>query len=86
MACGVAVISSNASSLPEVAGDASLKLPPNDLESWTEAMIALLSNSSRRTRMIADGFLQVRNFTWEKAADNLRKVYRQLLTDQRLDL
>ena len=86
MACGVAVISSNASSLPEVAGDASLKLPPNDLDSWTEAIIALLSNSSRRTGMIADGFLQVRNFTWEKAADNLRRVYRQLLADQRLDL
>jgi glycosyltransferase involved in cell wall biosynthesis len=81
MACGVAVISSSASSLPEVAGDACLKLPPNDLDRWTEAMIALLSNPSRRKGMIADGFLQVRDFTWENAADRLRGVYRKLLTN-----
>lgn len=79
MACGVPVLSSNASCLPEVAGEAAVQLPPTDPAAWSQTMNELLSNSSRRARMVAAGFLQARKFTWKKAAGELLGIYRQLV-------
>jgi glycosyltransferase involved in cell wall biosynthesis len=79
MACGVSVVSSNASSLPEVVGDAGMILPPNDTARWTETMIKLLGDSKPRTALIAKGFLQARKFSWNEAAQKLQQIYRHLL-------
>ena len=46
MACGAAVIASNASALPEVAGDAALLLPPDDTAAWVEALRTLAQSES----------------------------------------
>jgi glycosyltransferase involved in cell wall biosynthesis len=84
MACGVPVITSNASSLPElVKGDpdheSAVQISPHEENSWTEAMNTLLADPSRRTRLVADGFRQSRRFSWHKAAQTLQAVYQQLL-------
>lgn len=79
MACGVPVLSANASCLPEVAGEAALLLPPHSTKKWTSSMMALLDDPSRRTRMVANGFRQARRFTWHKAARQLLLLYEQLL-------
>jgi len=83
MACGVAVISSDASSLPEVAATggepAALLLPPGDEAAWTAAMLRLLSDDAARQRLIAAGRAQVTRFTWAAAARQLAALYERLL-------
>ncbi len=78
MGCGVPVISSNASSLPEVAGDAAIQLSPHDQKGWTEAIHHLLADPVARTRLVAAGFRQARRFTWEQSARQLCTLYQQL--------
>jgi len=73
MACGVPVVCSNASSLPEVAGDAALLVDPLDTDGLTMAMARVLEDPDLRRGMIARGLEQAARFTWERAA-------RQLLT------
>ncbi len=79
MACGVPVLTSNASCLPEVAGEAAVLLSPTDKAAWSHTMNELLSNPGRRARMVAAGFLQVRKFTWKKAAGQLLEIYQELV-------
>ncbi|NJN55659.1 MAG: glycosyltransferase family 4 protein [Anaerolineae bacterium] len=78
MGCGVPVITSNTSSLPEVAGQAAVLLSPHDQEAWTAAMARLLADSLERTQLVAAGFRQVRHFSWEQSAHQLRQLYEQL--------
>jgi glycosyltransferase involved in cell wall biosynthesis len=83
MACGVPVISSDASSLPEVAatGDepAALLLPPGDEAVWAAAMLRLLGDPAARQRLIEAGRAQAARFTWGRAARQLAALYEQLL-------
>jgi glycosyltransferase involved in cell wall biosynthesis len=80
MACGVPVMASNVSSLPEVVGSAGVLLPANDTAAWSQAMMGLIEDMSRRTRLVGAGFLRARKFTWSKAARELVTIYDQLLT------
>lgn len=75
MACGVPVISSNTSCLPEVAGRAAVLLPPDKQTAWIEAMRALLDNPVDRAQLVASGYGQVQQFTWEKSAQQLLNIY-----------
>jgi glycosyltransferase involved in cell wall biosynthesis len=79
MACGAPVLNSNASCLPEVAGDATVQLSPLDPSAWSEAIVSLLEDAPKRASMVAAGFLQARRFTWSRAAQELRALYTRLL-------
>lgn len=80
MACGLPVLTSNSSSLPEVAGAAALQLSPHEPAAWTAAIERLLQDEQQRAQMRAAGFQQARRFTWQKAAGELRQLYHQLLS------
>jgi glycosyltransferase involved in cell wall biosynthesis len=75
MACGVPVVCSNASSLPEVAGEAGLLVDPLDTDGLAEAMRRVLEDSGLRREMIARGVAQAARFTWERAARQLVDVF-----------
>jgi glycosyltransferase involved in cell wall biosynthesis len=79
MACGLPCIISDASSLPEVGGDAAIQLPPTNEIMWTEAMLELLTDEEKQAQMIETGFIQARSFSWNKAAKELVQVYNSLL-------
>lgn len=79
MACGVPVLSSDASCLPEVAGNAGRLLSPHEEPAWTSTMHKLLLDGKERGRMVAEGFRQARQFTWKNAARQLVAVYQGLL-------
>lgn len=82
MACGTPVLSSDASSLPEVAGGGSaLLLSPHDESAWSSAMIALLDDSAARQRLSAAGFKRSAQFSWAAAARQLASMYRKMLID-----
>jgi glycosyltransferase involved in cell wall biosynthesis len=83
MACGCPVVCSNASSLPEVAGDAALLVPPTDVDALTEAMARMLSDAGLRSRLVEAGYAQARRFTWEAAARQTWELYRRTTNDDR---
>lgn len=79
MASGTPVITSNLSSLPEVAGNAGLLVDPLNTEAITHAIHEIITDDSKRQQLIESGYRQVEKFTWEKSAQQLRSVYESLL-------
>ena len=79
MACGTPVITSNVSSLPEVAGNAGILVDPYNIEEITDAINILLSESAKRAQLIKAGYDQAKQFNWEKSATQLKSIYDRLL-------
>lgn len=75
MSCGVPVISSNASSLPEVAGDAAILVNSNDTNAYAANIVKVLSNAKLAKKMSQDGITQAAKFSWKKNAQQTMKVY-----------
>lgn len=75
MGSGVPVITSNTSSLPEVAGDAALLIDPHDVDSLAEAMQQLLHDEDLRAHLREKGFKKVQKFSWEVAARRTLELY-----------
>ena len=66
--CGVPVITSNTSSLPEVAGDAALLVDPLDVDAIADAMYRLVTDEALRAELARRGFENVKRFSWDKCA------------------
>ena len=81
MACGVPVITSNTSSMPEIAGDAALLVNPSFPEEITRAMLLLISNTEMRERLITLGLKRVQSFSWEKMALTYLKHYKRIISN-----
>lgn len=81
MACGVPVIASDNSSLPEVVGEAGMLLDAFDVDRWSGGIHRLLLDMDERMMMVGQGARQVYDFTWDAAAKQLRTIYKQLLRD-----
>ncbi len=77
MARGVAVACSNASSLPEVAGDAALMFDPHDEGAIARAIERLLSDPAEAERLRGRGLERVREFTWGRTARLTLESYRR---------
>jgi len=76
MASGVPVVASNASSLPEVVGDAGLLVDPLDVAALADALGRALADSALRASLRERGITRAREFTWGRAAQLTREVYR----------
>lgn len=79
MACGTPVVCSNAASLPEIAGDAALLVPPDDPDAAAEALRRVLTDSALAERLRAAGFRRAPAFSWPAAAAAVLALYRRLL-------
>ncbi len=79
MQCGVPVISSDASCMPEILEDAVLYFDPRDLHEISQAMIKVYSDQKVRQGLIARGFRQVEKYSWEKMAQETLDVYKSVL-------
>jgi glycosyltransferase involved in cell wall biosynthesis len=77
MACGTPVITSNTSSLPEVAGEAAILAPPTDVGELQQAMAAVLSNQPLRLRLRQQSLKQAARFSWQETARRTLGVYRR---------
>lgn len=78
MACGAPVITSNVSSLPEVAGDAGLLVDPLDVEALAAAMQTVLADPARREAMAAAGRRQAAGFSWQRCAQETLALYEEI--------
>lgn len=81
MACGAPVITSNISSLPEVAGDAAVLVDPVDAAAIRDAIALVESDAALREQLIKQGYRQTEKFSWQRSAAQLLSVYRRLLAD-----
>ncbi len=82
MACGVPVITSNVSSLPEVTGDAAILVDPHDTQAIAGAMRRALLDSALREQMKMRGLAQAAGFTWRRTAQETLVVYRKVLAQK----
>lgn len=74
MACGTPVITSNVTSLPEVAGNAAILINPTDTDELRSAIERLENDTQLRNVLVAKGYERVRLFTWEKTAQKVQEV------------
>lgn len=79
MGLGCPVACADASSLPEIAGDAAVYFDPNDSESITETLESLLGSSKRLKTLSDSGRIRAKDFSWERCAMETCGVYRSLL-------
>jgi glycosyltransferase involved in cell wall biosynthesis len=77
MACGLPVITSRRSSLPEVAGDAALYVDPEDPAAIAAAIVRLANDVDLRTRLAAAGRARAARFRWDEAARATAGVLRR---------
>jgi glycosyltransferase involved in cell wall biosynthesis len=75
MACGAPVVCANTSSLPEIAGDAALLVPPGDEAALAQAMATILSDGDLRRQLTQRGFARAARFSWEATARQTLAVY-----------
>lgn len=71
MACGVPVIVSDCSSMPEINGEAALYFDPNNPEDIANKIKFVLQSEEERCKMIKKGFERVKRYTWEKTATKM---------------
>lgn len=79
MACGTPVVVSDASSLPEVVGEAGLRVPPDRPGDWAAALAAVLSDESLRAYLREAGLRRAARFHWSEAARRTVEVYEGVL-------
>ncbi len=79
MAHGAPVVSSNATCLPEIYGEAAAYFDPLSIEDMSSAINKVLSNNNYRDKLIKLGFTQVKKYSWEKMARQTLDIYNKLL-------
>ncbi len=75
MACGVPVICSNVSSLPEVCGSAGLLIDPTSVTQIEQAIRTITTDKKLRQKKIKEGLAQVKKFSWDKMVRTVLKVF-----------
>ncbi len=81
MACGCPVIGSNASSLPEVAGDAAVLVDPDDLEGFADQMTRVLTDTDLHRDLRERGPVRAAQFSWDRTARETIRVYERVVTE-----
>ena len=79
MGVGCPIVTSNISSMPEVAGDAAIYVDPKDSSAIAHALMQVASSAETRSRLIANGRAQALKFSWERCAAETYAVYKNLL-------
>ncbi len=74
MACGEPVVCSNTTSLPEVAGDATIMFDPTDIEQMSAVMARVLLNPRTASDLREKGLARTKLFSWEKCAIQTHKI------------
>lgn len=78
MACGVPVLTSNVTSLPEVSGGAACLVDPYSVESIADGLARTLFDEEYRQGLVERGYANVCRYRWEDSAVTLREIYRSL--------
>jgi glycosyltransferase involved in cell wall biosynthesis len=75
MASGTPVVTSNVSSLPEVAGDAAVLVDPYDPAAIADGIHRVLTDDRLRQELRTKGLARARQFSWEASVRRVREIY-----------
>ena len=78
MACGTPVITSNASCLPEIVGDAAVQVDPHDTDALADAMRRVLDDADLRADLRQRGLVQAARFSWFETARRSQSIYQRV--------
>jgi len=78
MQCGIPVVGADASSIPEIAGDAGVLLPPLLVDAWAAAILSILEDAAVAARMAERSVRQAALFTWDRTARETLRLFRGL--------
>jgi glycosyltransferase involved in cell wall biosynthesis len=81
MACGVPVITSNTSSMPEIAGDAALIVDPNKSEEIKVGIMKILEDEQFRESLCLKGMERAKKFSWKNMAKEYLKIYNEVYVE-----
>lgn len=76
MACGVPVVTSNISSMPEIAGNAAVLVDPKDVDEIRKSVEAIMKDKDLRNELVQKGLKRAMEFTWEKTAQKTVNLYK----------
>ena len=79
MTLGTPVVTSNTSSLPEVAGDAAIYINPNDYKSIAEGIYTVINDRELRQDLINKGFARASLYSWQRVAEETMMAYEYCL-------
>lgn len=79
MSCGVPVIASNVTSVPEVVGDGGLLIDPKDIDNLCDSMFRVLSDEELRKKLISLGLSKASNLSWDKTANETISAYNRII-------
>ncbi len=79
LACGVPVVGSNASSIPEIVGDAGMLVDPHDARAMAGALIAVCTEDSLHDDLSERALTQAAKFSWEKCARETALAYEDVM-------
>jgi len=82
MACGIPVVASNRTSIPEVVGEAGLLADPTNLSAMAQALKEVLSDRALAETLSDRGIQRAAIFTWDKTAAATGSIYGQLLNSR----
>ena len=78
MQCGIPVVTSNSSSLPEVVGNAGIMLPPSDEDALCEVMYKMYESESLRKKYSAMGLQRANEFSWQRCANEYVEIFKKI--------
>ena len=79
MACGTPVICSDATSLPEVVGEAALLADPDEAQEWSEKIVGVLGDPSLARELSGAGRARAADLTWAKTARSTLRAFVEVL-------
>lgn len=79
MGYGTPVISSNATCLPEIYGDAALYFDPLNIDNMVDKIERVISNETLRDNLIEKGYEQINKYSWKKMAEQTHAIYMNIL-------
>ena len=75
------VVTTKVASIPEVVGEAALYVTPGDPDELAGALLRILENTELAATLVAWGRTRVAEYTWEKTATEMAKLYRRAFED-----
>ncbi|MFA5907347.1 MAG: glycosyltransferase family 1 protein [Vicinamibacterales bacterium] len=79
MACGTPVVTSNVSSLPEVAGGAALLVDPHEAAAIADGIVRAVTDETLRAELITKGLARARDFSWKQSVAKIHQIYMEVV-------